>query len=459
MTARDVVAWMKELGSIKRMQQSDQILDTSLWHATLRTSLECQGYEAQLFPLDSGASLACVYLSQLVCAGEKSPLLHNELAYLLLDSLKQVGATDAKRANIYRLQLRLFLKTSKHYEAEVLLSWLPTYFLHERALVFARLQNHLAVLNVYTEGLKDDGLAEDYCANVWQEAERARNMTLVATSKDAESHQSETKFPITSSLDVYLTLAQCYYSESLDVPTEANHLDAPRKTTFIKALDLLHRHINKTDPVDALDALPNDVSLHLCVDFLKLLVRSSESERRAALVEHNLLRVEFVNLKYELTQEQIKQQSKVSAVPELTRLGRVISSLAPVVLSAQAEGTESYHVACIRHIFDSSLVLQFHITNNAKGQQMQNVRIHVESLSDADLYVHDSDVPLENLPFKSTGSCYVVFRTHPTIGIVTTLFSCELRFSVVVESGDSHVPGFYLEEIPLPNLEVITGPS
>ena len=122
-----------------------------------------------------------------------------------------------------------------------------------------------------------------------------------------------------------------------------------------------------------------------------------------------------MNLKYELTQEQIKQQSKVSAVPELTRLGRVISSLAPVVLSAQAEGTESYHVACIRHIFDSSLVLQFHITNNAKGQQMQNVRIHVESLSDADLYVHDSDVPLENLPFKSTGSCYVVFRTHPTI--------------------------------------------
>ena len=307
--------------------------------------------------------------------------------------------------------------------------------------------------------MKDDGLAEDYCANVWQEAERARNMTLVATSKDAESHQSETQFPITSSLDVYLTLAQCYYSESLDVPTEANHLDAPRKTTFIKALDLLHRHINKTDPVDALDALPNDVSLHLCVDFLKLLVRSSESERRAALVEHNLLRVEFVNLKYELTQEQIKQQSKVSAVPELTRLGRVISSLAPVVLSAQAEGTESYHVACIRHIFDSSLVLQFHITNNAKGQQMQNVRIHVESLSDADLYVHDSDVPLENLPFKSTGSCYVVFRTHPTIGIVTTLFSCELRFSVVVESGDSHVPGFYLEEIPLPNLEVSTGPS
>ena len=87
---------------------------------------------------------------------------------------------------------------------------------------------------------------------------------------------------------------------------------------------------------------------------------------------------------------------------------------------------------------------------------MHNVRVRVESLGDADLYTHNADVPLKALPFKSTGSCYVVLRTYPTVGTVTTSFTCELRFSVVADSRDYDASGSYLEEIHLQNMELST---
>jgi hypothetical protein len=85
---------------------------------------------------------------------------------------------------------------------------------------------------------------------------------------------------------------------------------------------------------------------------------------------------------------------------------------------------------------------------------MQNVRVRVDSLGDADLYAHDAEVPLKALPFNSTGSCYVVFRTYSTVETVTTSFACELRFSVASDSGKSSAPSSYLEEIPLQNMEL-----
>ena len=87
---------------------------------------------------------------------------------------------------------------------------------------------------------------------------------------------------------------------------------------------------------------------------------------------------------------------------------------------------------------------------------MQNVRVRVESLGDADLYTHETEVPLKALPFKSTGSCYISFRTYPTVDSVVTSFACELRFSVLADSANSSSPSSYLEEIALQNMELTT---
>lgn len=475
----DVIAWMKDLSLKSQAQHCDQAFDSSFFSATLSSdSLEDHAGAStmRLLPLDTGSAVACAYLVHLVSAGEQSALLHNELGYLLLRDIKKAQAcNDIKRVHIFRTQLCEFLKTSDNYESQPLLPWLPPDFLPEKALMLAHLQNHSAVLDVYALDLKDDGLAENYCSRIWCEAAQARDGRVIAQHVGADHDHPKQKVLSQSALDIYATLAHCYASRS---PLRNEQLDAARESSLMTSLDdalsLMYRHLDRIHPVAVLSALPKDVSLARCVHFVKALIRFLESERRAALVEHNLQRVEFVNLKYELTQEQIKHQSKISAVPELTRLGRVICSLPPVVLSEDPEGLgpyhtthpqhgqiDLYHVSCVRHIFESHIVLQFHVTNSAKGQQMQNIRVRVESLSDADLYVHDADVPLDTLPFESTGSCYVVFKTHPTIGIVTTLFSCELRFSVVaqLESNNFSTSGSYLEEIPLKNLELSTNAS
>ena len=440
--AYDVVTWMKDL-KLRAVQAGEKSSGPSFWQVP--PCLSCELGAGGSLALDDGAAVACVYLEYLVSAGEDSPMLHNELGYLLLDGLKRIGGSDHESSSIYRQWLRTFLMRSKNYDAKAQLSWLPETFLHERALVLARMQNHKAVLKIYAISLRDDKLAEDYCENIWGEATQSRDTRLVT-----EPHNPEILSNTAS--DVYTTLANIYASQ-LVIQHSTTDATLPCAVALGKALGFMHRNLNRLHPAKVLNALPVDLSLSCYAKFTEALIRSSESERRAALVQHNLRRVEFVNLKYELTRQQIKQQSTMSAVPELASLGRVKRSLTPVVLSECAEGGEAYHVSCTRHALDSHVVLQFHVTNNARGQQLQNVRVRVEPLGDADLYAHHAEVPLQILPFESTGSCYVVFRTYPAVGIVSSLFACELRF-VVVDPGDLNVSGAYLEEILLQNLEL-----
>ena len=132
--------------------------------------------------------------------------MHNELGYLLLDGLKRIGGSDHESSSIYRQWLRTFLMRSKNYDAKAQLSWLPETFLHERALVLARMQNHKAVLKIYAISLRDDKLAEDYCENIWGEATQSRDTRLVT-----EPHNPEILSNTAS--DVYTTLANIYASQ------------------------------------------------------------------------------------------------------------------------------------------------------------------------------------------------------------------------------------------------------
>lgn len=437
--ARDVVAWMKKLEL-----SSDETLDELV--------------------LDSGNAVAIAYLDFLVARGERLEILHNELAYLLLDGLLE--ARDAAGANPreepYRNRLRSFLSTSRRYKAETVLSWLPDDLPREKALVLARLRRHDEVLRVYADDLRDDALAEAYCAQVWEQADARRMKRLAARPSDApEIEDRDDEEDDDEALDVYLRLARRYVQQQTDTGLE-------------KAMSVVSRNVSRVDPVAALDLLPDGLALARVADFVARLFQLAESGRRDAQVEHQLLRVHYVDLKYELTQQQLRQQSKISAVPELARLGKLKRSLDPVVLSDDATASnapEPYDVTCVPHVFEGHVALQFRVTNNAPGHRLQNVRVKVESLGDADLYAHDAEVPLKVLPFQSTGSCYVVFRTFPTVGTVVTSFANELRFAVLPEANvraspnaaphtptdhDSFYAASYLEEIPLQNLELST---
>ena len=414
--------------------------------------------------LDSGNAVAVAYLEFLVSRGETLELLHNELAFLLLDGLLRVrdNKTSESLAELYRGRLRRFLRLSTRYRADQVLSWLPENLMREKALVLARLGRHDDVLLVYADELRDDALAEAYCDEVWRRAMRAQNVKYMRAKKradaqaaDLERRQRSDEAPpeaeedyddddddadtvaALKGVDVYLALATMYVKRDKQ-GTFGDGLD--------KAIDLLSRHLGRADPVKIIEnVLPPRVPLYRVVDFVRLVHRYNLYAKRASEIEYQLLRVNFVNLKYDLTQQQIKQQSKIAAVPELSRLGRVKRSLPPVTLTAPEE---LYHVACTRHLFEHHVALQFHITNHHADHKLHNVRVKVESLGDADLYAHDAEVPLKVLPYKSTGSAYVVFKTFPTVGNIVTSFAAELRFAITQESN-LDAGGTYLEEIPL----------
>lgn len=471
--AQDVVAWMKKL-TFPSDQSSIGTDDAFTANSTPN--------DLPMLVLDSGNAVAIAYLEFLVEKGERLQLLHNELAYLLLDGLLKARAGDAllgAREEAYRARLRRLLKSSMRYRAETVLSWLPQDLPRERALVLARLGRHDDVLAVYADELRDDTLAEAYCAEVWEAADTARVRRLAKRERqtDSELHRQvdDTDNDVELSPDIVAEATADNYGGDDDDDALGVYLCLARRyvgrgseSGLEKAMSIISRNVRRVDPVAALELLPESVSFARVADFAARLYRLTESARRDAEVEHQILRVHYVDLKYELTQQQLRQQSKISAVPELARLGKLKRSLPPVVL-LDANNAEPYDVTCVPHVFDGHVALQFRITNNAPGHRLQNVRVKVESLGDADLYAHDAEVPLKVLPFKSTGSCYVVFRTFPTVGTVVTSFANELRFAVLTDnnnrssSGAASDPDFshtstssYLEEIPLHNLELST---
>ena len=232
-------------------------------------------FASKPLPLDSGSAVACTYLEYLVYAGEELPLLHNELGYLLVYGLKKAEANDSKIASLYRARLRCFLRISTKYEPEALLSWLPTHFLCEKALVMARLADHVAVLYIYSMELRDDDLAEKYCANVWRLAKTMAHDVRLAKLLDVddccEFEKHREVVLVAKALDIYLMLAKCYASRPLlDRSKDNSSGDSEHNSTaFENALGSMRRHLDRIHPVKALMSLPKDIPVSRCADFVK----------------------------------------------------------------------------------------------------------------------------------------------------------------------------------------------
>merc|ERR1712127_950009 len=77
--------------------------------------------------------------------------------------------------------------------------------------------------------------------------------------------------------------------------------------------------------------------------------------------------------------EQVDPASVIYAIPELASLGRVFRSSAPVPLT---ESETEYVVTCVKHIFESHIVLQFKVQNTIDDQRLENVTIMLESDGD-----------------------------------------------------------------------------
>ena len=151
--------------------------------------------------------------------------------------------------------------------------------------------------------------------------------------------------------------------------------------------------------------------------------------------------------------EAVDPAADVYKVPELAELGRVFRS-SPLVELTESE-TE-YVVRCVKHIFESSVVLQFKIQNTIDTQRLDNVTVAIEG--EESILTVRGVIPCETIKYGDTGSCFVLLDRDVDAGIAPCSFACELHFNLVgvdpatgEEEGDS-----FEEEYPMEVLEIST---
>ncbi|CAM9189087.1 unnamed protein product [Chrysoparadoxa australica] len=375
-----------------------------------------------------GRALAIAFIEQLIKhrSPEEVPKhLHDELACLLMEGLlAEQEKGGGPLADVYRKRLRAFLSTSTLYNPARLLSVVPSHFLHEHALLLSRLGRHQEVLSIYVRQLKDNDLAEEYCERIYQEekANAADEPELPGRSSSVGS--------------VYGCLLQVYLSLEGD-------------EAFQHAVSLLERCFDRIDAVEAVSALPLSLPVNKLQRYLCSALRHYDSTFHSTQIAHQLLRAEYVNVKNEV----MLLQSRVSQVPELAlsfaHLGRMLRSCPPIELT---DAAAEVRVACVKHILEAHVVLQWNITSTLRDQRLCNVSVHAES-SEPELFSVKTERALQVVPPGGGGSCYTVLgcSQRGVKAAVTSSIACELRFKVVPEGGGG---GGYTEEIPLEDVEI-----
>lgn len=316
-----------------------------------------------------------------------------------------------------------------------MLERIPEALIHERALVQAKLGQHTEVLKIYVEQLEDPGMAEQYCADVYERAVGGGLDGLDLPQARIEEDK-----------DVYLDLLEVYRNQQASGDSRGEeHMQ-----------QLLVKHFNRLDPVKVMGKLPQDMKLAKVQAYLERVMRWLESERRTMQIKHQLLKVHHANLSHQETKMQIEQQSNMNQVPQLAKYLPVRTSLPPEALS---EGDSYYEVFCHKHICESFVILQFKVRNKAEaegglggdrgGQTLKDVIVNLH-FSDEDIYELRDTISLPTLPTGNIGSCYVVLKTNFHIGHLETSVTCELQFTTAKR------PGTYPELIPLQDLELKT---
>jgi coatomer protein complex subunit gamma len=144
----------------------------------------------------------------------------------------------------------------------------------------------------------------------------------------------------------------------------------------------------------------------------------------------------------------------VYKIPELASLGRAFRSTPEVALT---ETEMEYVVTCVKHVFETHVVLQFSVLNTLDEQRLKDVIVNV-TVGEPDFYVVDMVVPAPVAKYGEQASCYVALKRLGDAA--PTGLSCQLAFKVVTVDpttgeADADDEG-YDEEYPLEDMELLT---
>ncbi|ETM51227.1 hypothetical protein, variant 2, partial [Phytophthora nicotianae] len=258
------------------------------------TQLGSEGVEENasksMLPLTSSQMLAVEYLTQVIYAGtcQLTPRLHDEVVYLLLDSIQTQNQRLTSRvgsqrgmAGLFRRKLLEFLEfPGAVFHPERMLSRTPTEMVDEHAALLSKLGRHLEVLQLYALELKDAALAEAYCNRCYE-------------SKAADSSIYSTL------LKIYLRPASAavgsppkpYRSSSSGLQSEAVNA----------AINVLNKYAERIDVSTALELLPADVPTAPLAGFFRRVIERQVERFRNGQVKKQLSKMENFKVREQLS--------------------------------------------------------------------------------------------------------------------------------------------------------------
>ncbi|PFX22208.1 Vam6/Vps39-like protein [Stylophora pistillata] len=164
-----------------------------------------------------------------------------------------------------RGRLLFLLETSKHYQAQHLLTHFPESFYHERALLLGRVGRHEEALAIYIHILHNIKLAEEYCHRNYNEGREG-------------------------SKDVYVSLLRMYL-EPPQISGKEN-----MKPNILEALDVLQEHHLKISTAKALELLPPSTKVSEVYAFLLNVLEDKDRKRKSCQVLKSLLFAEHLQV-------------------------------------------------------------------------------------------------------------------------------------------------------------------
>ncbi|XP_027043416.1 vam6/Vps39-like protein [Pocillopora damicornis] len=164
-----------------------------------------------------------------------------------------------------RGRLLFLLETSKHYQAQHLLTHFPESFYHERALLLGRVGRHEEALAIYIHILHDPKLAEEYCHRNYNEGREG-------------------------SKDVYVSLLRMYLA-----PPEISRKENMKPNIDV-ALNVLQEHHLKISTAKALELLPPSIQVREVYAFLLNVLEDKERKRKNSQVLKSLLFAEHLQV-------------------------------------------------------------------------------------------------------------------------------------------------------------------
>ena len=239
-----------------------------------------------------------------------------------------------------------------------------------------------------------------------------------------------------------------------DVPVDEPEDGDPAAFLLLEAMPLSFDKLERS--VKAYMSAPAAMSGAEALTFasLPILEDLPEEEEKAEEADQATGGIESMALAVpEPEKEKADPAAVVYAIPELASLGRVFRSSKPVPLT---ESETEYVVECVKHVFETHIVLQFIVQNTINDQRVDNVTVAVES--DDGIFEAAGEIAAESIKYGDTANCFTVLQRNMDVPLATSNFTCELHFTVVQvdpATGEEEGDGFE-EEFPLDDLEIAT---